>query len=68
MKRLSTGQQFSKNDVVLEIFGATVDVDLIDLPGIISNTETVPCCQNLVNLWQEEDESLGWWKISLKNT
>ena len=33
--------QFSKNVVVLEIFGANVDVTFIDLPGIISNVEKV---------------------------
>ena len=33
--------QFSKNVVVLEIFGANVDVTFIDLPGIISNVERV---------------------------
>src|SRR5437762_2958673 len=33
------GLQFSKNVVILEISGAPVDVTLIDLPGIISNTE-----------------------------
>jgi hypothetical protein len=31
--------QFSRNTVVVEITGADVDVTLIDLPGIISNTE-----------------------------
>jgi hypothetical protein len=32
---------FSRNTVVLEITGAEVDVTFIDLPGIISSTETV---------------------------
>lgn len=36
---------FSQNTVVMEIKGADVDVTFIDLPGIISNTETVrPLC------------------------
>jgi energy-coupling factor transporter ATP-binding protein EcfA2 len=36
--------QFSRNTVVVEITGADVDVTLIDLPGIISNTEV--CSSN----------------------
>jgi hypothetical protein len=32
---------FSRNTVVLDITGAKVDVTFIDLPGIISSTETV---------------------------
>ena len=41
----AVGQQFSKNVVILEISGATVDVTIIDLPGIISNTEKVCACK-----------------------
>jgi len=39
--------QFSKNIVVLEIYGANVDVTFIDLPGIISNVEKVSNCFHL---------------------
>ena len=43
----ATGLQFSNNVVILEISGATVDDTLIDLPGIISNTEKVRIFLNL---------------------
>jgi GTPase SAR1 family protein len=40
-KTRTISQNFSRNTIVIEIIGADVDVTFIDLPGIISNTETV---------------------------
>ena len=37
----NTALKFSRSTVVLEITGADVDVTLVDLPGIISNTDDV---------------------------
>ena len=65
-------QQFSKNVVTLEISGATVDVTIIDLPGIISNTEKA-CYDShrlrAINLLcrMKMKVSLVWWTILSKN-
>lgn len=46
---------FSRNTVVVEITGAEVDITLIDLPGLIQNTEKVYLSRTLLITQQAEN-------------
>jgi hypothetical protein len=56
--------QFTKNVVVLEISGGPTDLTLIDLPGIIRNTEKeedrryIPLIQDLVKEYIHKDNAI----------